>query len=373
MQGIKTLLLETEKDFDRNFRGDTVHPSTMEVLDQLDLVKGLMKFPHTKVDLFQINKQKLVNISSLKSKFNYVTLLHQKDLLKYLTDKAKKFPSFTLLMQTNAQELIKKGEKVVGVKCLQKGKWLTVKADLIIGADGRFSKMRKEGDFKSKSKSVPMDVLWFKLPKNKNDKNLSSGGKLGKGSMLVVLEREEHWQLGYIIAKGEYSELKEEGFPKFKKEFLSLAPNFKDRINLIKGWKNVSLLNVESSLVKRWYRDGLLLIGDAAHVMSPVGGVGINYAVKDAVTTANLLSKAIKNGTLTTRDLAKVQRSRKLPTQLIQHFQSFAQSKILSPTLHEKSIPLPVKILFKFPYIQNILARIIGIGFKRVLIDKSIL
>lgn len=368
MHGVDTILLESEDDFDRNFRGDTVHPSSMEILEQLGLAEKLLKLPHTKAESIQFNGKKVVDFKHIPSKYKYITLLHQKDFLAFIAKQTKKYKNFKLMMGTNAQKLIKKGEKTIGVECLKDGKWIKIHADLVVGADGRFSRMRKEGGFKQTSNATPMDVLWFRMPKDpKKDKGLTSGARLGKGHLFVMLEREDYWQIGFIIEKETYGEMREEGIKAFQKDVVSLAPFLKERIKAIKDWKGtVSLLTVESTMVKQWYRDGLLLIGDAAHVMSPVGGVGINYAIKDAVTAANILWKPLKEKRLQTKHLAKIQKARKWPTRLIQWFQHRAQNQVLDPTLHFEKPPLWIRTLGKIPAVRRFMARIISLGFKRV-------
>jgi 2-polyprenyl-6-methoxyphenol hydroxylase-like FAD-dependent oxidoreductase len=369
-KGVKVTLLEAEKDFDRNFRGDTLHPSIMEIMDDLGLAEKLLKKPHTKVREMGANEFTLINFKEIKTKFPYITMMHQKDFLEFITKESKKFSNFNLIMNANAQQVIKKKGKIAGVRYMKGKQWKEVRARLIVGADGRFSHMRKLGEFEMEKSSPPMDILWFRIPKDaKKDKKLHTGGNIKKGKIILMLEREEYWQMGYIMGKGEYLNVRKRGLKAFQKVVTDFVPRFKGRAKqALKSWDKLSLLVVESSYVKQWYRDGLLLIGDAAHVMTPVGGVGINYAIQDAVVAANVLTQPLLGKRLKLSHLKKVQNKRKWPTKFIQTFQRIIQKKVVGKALKRelKSIPLPLKIVRKIPFIKSIPARLVGIGFWRI-------
>ncbi|MFT7184313.1 MAG: 2-polyprenyl-6-methoxyphenol hydroxylase-like FAD-dependent oxidoreductase [Oceanicoccus sp.] len=368
-EGIKVTLLESEKDFDRNFRGDTVHPSVMELMDELGFADELHKLPHTKIHKLGVEGQGSVDFTRLKSKFPYITLMHQKDFLNFMVEKAKVFSNFTLLMHSNAQKIIEKNGKVVGVEYVKKGAWTQIDADLVVGADGRFSKMRSVGNFELVSNSAPMDVLWFRLPKIENE-DFHSGGKISGGKIIVALEREEYWQMGFIIEKGSYHDIREAGISAFQDELGQMLPSFRERAKELSDWKEISLLVVESSRVTQWYRDGLLLIGDAAHVMTPVGGVGINQAIKDAVETFNQLILPLKENRLTEKDLARVQAKRIWSTRWVQLFQRTAQNQIFKKKKSNRMLVKLLRGVLKNRLINRFAAHLLAIGFKRIHLKK---
>jgi 2-polyprenyl-6-methoxyphenol hydroxylase-like FAD-dependent oxidoreductase len=373
-QNIPVMLLETHKDFDREFRGDTLHPSVMEIMEQLGIAEKLLEFPHTKMRQLTIqvggNTAALVDLSCLKTKYPYITILPQVKFLEFITAEAQRYPNFQLIMGANAQELILENKVVCGIRYRGHGGYHEVRSTLTIGADGRFSRLRQLAGFEPIKTSPPMDVLWFRLPRNPGDaKDLGVGGRAAGGHLLVLIDRLDYWQIGYVILKGSYQKLRDSGIENLQKSVAALAPEFADRADRIKDWSQISLLSVESSRIPRWYRPGLLLIGDAAHVMSPIGGVGINYAIQDAVVAANLLSTPLKNHHLHLWDLAEVQRQRELPTRIIQTFQSFGQERIIKGALDTDRQFTPPPLL-KLPIVRKILARLIGFGAIRVRLDN---
>jgi 2-polyprenyl-6-methoxyphenol hydroxylase-like FAD-dependent oxidoreductase len=369
-QNIPVILLETHKDFDREFRGDTLHPSVMEIMEQLGIAKKLLELPHTKMRRLTIqaagNTATLVDLSCLKTKYPYITILPQVKFLEFITTEAQRYPSFQLVMGANAQEMIVENGVICGIRYRGHGGYHEVRSTLTIGADGRFSRLRQLAGFEPIKTSPPMDVLWFRLPRNPDDvKDSGVVGRAVGGHLLVSIDRLDYWQLGYIILKGSYQKLRDSGIATLQKAVAELAPEFADRVEQLKDWSQISFLSVESSRLPRWYRPGLLLIGDAAHVMSPVGGVGINYAIQDAVVAANILSTPLKNHHLHLWDLAEVQRQREWPTRIIQTFQSLMQEQVIKGVLDTDRQFTPPPLL-KLPIVRKMLARLIGFGLLRV-------
>ncbi|HKV58002.1 MAG TPA: FAD-dependent oxidoreductase [Ktedonobacteraceae bacterium] len=367
-KGVSIMLLEEHMDFDRDFRGDTVHPSVMEILDEIGLADRLLQIKHTRVQGIPVQTATgtiiLADFRPLKTRFNYVAMIPQVRFLEFITGEAKRYPNFKLVMGARVEKLIEEDGYVHGVHYRGKDGWHEVRATLTVGADGRFSRLRKLAGFEPVKTSPPMDVLWFRLPR-RQDEPEESTGRLAGGHILVVLNRGDEWQVGYIIPKGGYQQIRSAGIEKLRHDVAQLLPDFADRVDFIKEWKQVSVLSVESSHLRRWYRPGLLLIGDAAHVMTPVGGVGINYAIQDATVAANILADDLKAGKLSTRNLARVQRQREWPTRLIQGFQNTVQKQVLKKALASDQ-PLTVSPLFLFllrlPIIRTLPAKFIGFG-----------
>jgi 2-polyprenyl-6-methoxyphenol hydroxylase-like FAD-dependent oxidoreductase len=363
-QGIKVTLLEAHKDFDRDFRGDTIHPSVMQIMEELGLSDRLLQLPHRKIYSLSLqtpdNTVTLANFSHLKTKYPYIVMLPQVLFLEFITQEARKHPNFTLIMGANVQELIQENGVIQGVRYRGQGGWHEVRATLTVGADGRHSKLRQLGGFISVETSPPMDVLWFRLPRQPEE--FAGGmGRFNAGKIVVMLDRGKEWQLGYVIPKGGYQELRAAGLAALKNSIIEVVPELKNRIGILQDWSHIAFLSVASSRVKRWYLPGLLLIGDAAHVMSPVGGVGINYAIQDAVVTANILTQSLKNHHVEIHDLAKVQKHRELPIRIIQAFQTLIQKRIFTPILTENKTFQP-PFLLRLPILQDIPARLIALG-----------
>jgi 2-polyprenyl-6-methoxyphenol hydroxylase-like FAD-dependent oxidoreductase len=373
-KNIPVMLLEVHKDFDREFRGDTLHPSVMEIMEQLGLADKLLEFPHTKMRRLTIqaggNTAALVDLSSLKTKYPYITILPQVKFLEFITAEAQRYPNFQLIMGANVQEIIVENGAVCGIRYRGHGGCHEVRSTLTVGADGRFSRLRQLAGFEPIKTSPPMDVLWFRLPRSPGDvKDLGVVGRAAGGHLLVLIDRLDYWQIGYVILKGSYQKLRESGIENLQKSVAQLAPELADRVELIKDWSQVSFLSVESSRLPRWYRPGLLLIGDAAHVMSPIGGVGINYAIQDAVVAANILGTSLKNDRLHLWDLAEVQRQREWPTRIIQGFQSLMQDQIIKGALDSDRQFTPPPFL-QLPILRNIPARLIAFGPTRVRVEE---
>ena len=367
-KGIPVMLLEEHLDFDRDFRGDTIHPSTMQIMDEIGLAERLLQLDHTKAYSLPVQTVTgtfaLADFRHLKTRFPYIAMIPQVHFLEFITTEAKRYPNFQLVMGARVEKLVEENGEVRGVHYRGQDGWHEVRSVLTVGADGRFSRMRRLAGFEPIKTAPPMDVLWFRLPRKAGDPE-ESGGRLGSGHILVMLNRADYWQMGYVIPKGGYQEIKAAGLEKLRQAIAELLPEFADRMECIQEWKQVSVLSVESSRLPRWYRPGLLLIGDAAHVMSPIGGVGINYAIQDAVVAANVLSEHLKAGKVPLSDLAEVQRKRELPTRIIQAFQNTIQKQVLTRVLKSDQ-PLTispfVRFLIRLPWVGDFPARLIAFG-----------
>ena len=378
-RGVSVTLLEMHKDFDREFRGDTVHPSTLEILDQLGLAEKVHKIPHSKVygPSFMTTKGLFqpFDLRRLKTKFPYILIIPQSKFLELLTSEAAHYPQFRLKMGANVYDLIRENSSVRGVRYQTSETQAEMRALLTVGADGRHSRVRHLAGFEAVKTSPPMDVLWFKLPKLGTDMDAGSGlmGSIRGGRILVVLDRFDHWQVGFVFPKGQYQQVKATGMEAMRHAIVELEPRFAEHVETLRDWQQLTLLSVESSRCPRWHLPGLLLIGDAAHVMSPVGGVGINYAIQDAVVAANILSKPLLEGRLEEKHLAEVQRQREFPTKFIQGFQTMLQKRLLAPALASTQttlqVPAFVRWLVRIPILRDLPPRLIGFGVQRVRVD----
>ncbi|MDT7808471.1 MAG: hypothetical protein QOJ70_2284 [Acidobacteriota bacterium] len=371
-KGVAVTLLEAHDDFDRDFRGDTLHPSVLELLDELGLAERLHEFPHAKIHTGALMMTQgpvtLADFRRLKTRFPYIMMLPQKDFLAFIVGEAKRYPSFRLLMGARVEALIEEGGVVRGVRCEGPDGPVELRAELTVGADGRGSRLRHLGHFEQVKTSPPMDILWFRVPRHAEDPD---GGLafFGGGHMLVMLNRGEQWQAAYVILKGSSSQVRAAGLDALRKSLADVVPQYAARFEHLEDWKQVSMLSVESSRVTRWFKPGLLLIGDAAHVMSPVGGVGINYAIQDGVVAANVLAEPLGSGTLKTEDLREVQRQREWPTRLIQSVQTRIQKRVIAAALDPRNtfkVPFAFRLLLRIPILRDLPARVIGFGFKRV-------
>ena len=379
--GVPVTLLEQHKDFDRDFRGDTIHPSTLEILDQLGLAEPLHQLRHAKIygpTLRLANSSfSPVDFRRIKTKFPYILLVPQVRFLEFLAAEAAKYPDFKLMMRANVEQLVEEDSQVRGVRYLGADGMHELRATLTVGADGRFSKLRHLAGFEPIKTSAPMDILWFRLPHIPGDLPEAEGrvlGGFGGGRMLAVFDRFDYWQVGYVFPKGGYQELRAAGLESLRQSIVGIEPHLAEHVKTLTDWHQFSLLSVESSRCPVWFKPGLLLIGDAAHVMSPVGGVGINYAVQDAVVTANLLSGPLKAGQLQVSDLAKVQQAREWPTRAIQAIQSTIQNQVLARALRGQAvtrIPWPVRAFFGIPGLRDVPARILAFGVKRVRLKEN--
>lgn len=378
-RGVKVTLLEAHKDFDREFRGDTLHPSILEILDQIGLAEPLHQLRHNKIygPTLQVagGSYSPVDFRRLKTPFPYIMLIPQTTFLEFLAAEAKKYPNFHLRMLANVGELIEGEAGVRGVRYQRTDGWHQVGARLTVGADGRFSKVRQLAGFEPVKTSPPMDILWFRLPHLPGDEHSDRlMGGFGNGRLLAVFDRLDYWQIGYVFPKGQYQRVRAAGMEAFRKSIAEIEPGFAQHVEALKVWNQCSLLSVESSRCPIWYKPGLLLIGDAAHAMSPVGGVGINYAVQDAVVATNVLVEPLMSGRVRAEDLAEVQRQRQWPTRVIQSIQSTVQTRMIASALELKGtlrIPWFVRLFFQIPVLRDIPARLLAFGIRRVHLQEE--
>ena len=368
--GVKVAVLEKHADFLRDFRGDTIHPSTLELMHQLGLIDDFLKLPHSQVERLsgQVGATTihLADFSHLPTHCKFIALMPQWDFLDFLAAHGKKYPTFDLHMRTEATALIEEGGRVVGVTAKSPDGDIDIRADLVVGCDGRHSTLRERAGFAVESLGAPMDILWFRVSRRADD-SAEAFGHMEAGMMLVMLNRNDYWQCAYVIPKGGYDKIKAKGFDAFIDNVLSLSPFLRDRVGEIKGWDDVKLLTVAVERLPRWHKPGLMLIGDAAHAMSPIGGVGINLAIQDAVAAANILAAPLKEGRVTEALLAQVQARRTMPMRVIQWLQIQIQNRVLSPVLGGTARPKPpaaAKLFNWFPVLQRIPARIIGLGVR---------
>lgn len=364
-QGISVMLLEAHRDFDRDFRGDTLQPSTMEIMAELGLADRLLQLPHTKLRSAALRALDgsvvfSPSFNHLKTRYPYVTVMPQVHFLEFVVAEAKQYPNFQLILGANVQELVEEAGMIQGVRYRGQGGWHEVRAQVTIGADGRHSRLREMAGLEAVQTAAPMDVLWFRLPRLPEDGE-GFNGRIGRGRMVALLDRTDCWQIAYVIPKGGYQQVRSAGLETLRQGIMDILPEFSERVQQLQDWHQIAFLSVESSYVRRWYRPGLLLIGDAAHVMSPVGGVGINYAIQDAVIAANVLSQPLKTTQVHASHLATVQRQRHLPTRFIQTFQSLMQQRLIKSALNEQQTFTPPAIL-QLSLLRDLLARIIGFG-----------
>lgn len=372
-QRVPVTLLEAHHDFDRDFRGDTIHPATLEAMDQLGLADRLLQLPHGKLEAMQFSSNgkitTVANFRRLKTRFPYVMILPQAKFLDFLAEEARKYPDFKLILGANVQHLIQENGATQGVRYRgADDAWHDVRAPLTVGADGRFSKVRSLCGAVPVKSSPPMDVLWFRLPREPGDPRDQITFYIGGGLFIFVLDRGEEWQVGYGLMKGKFTETKAAGLESLRANLRRQVPWVADRADTLQDWKQIVVLSVESSRVPTWHQPGLLLIGDAAHVMSPVGGVGINFAIQDAIETANMLAEPLRSGSVTESQLAEVQRRREPAVKIIQRFQGLIQDRVVKTALnpdHPFQLPLVARVLLKIPMLRDLPARMIAFGFHR--------
>jgi 2-polyprenyl-6-methoxyphenol hydroxylase-like FAD-dependent oxidoreductase len=373
--GVEVLVLEKHADFLRDFRGDTLHASTLQLLDEMGLAGRLLALPHAEAATVGVSigdsDFALADFRRLRGKYRYIAFMPQWDLLDFLTSEASRLPAFRLRMRAEAVGVLEEGGRVVGVTVRSSdGSEENVRAELTVAADGRDSTVRREAGLTPKSFGAPMDVLWFRLSKRDSDP-AQTFGRLGPNRLLVLIDRDDYWQAGLVIPNGVYGEIQRRGMDAFRTDLVALAPFFADRVGELGGWEDVRLLDVQVNRLPRWWRPGLLCIGDAAHAMSPIAGVGINLAVQDAVAAANELAEPLRDsGTLGTLPLAKVQQRRTLPTVLTQRVQRAIQDGFLSPLLAERGDrdtlrpPRLLRVLQRVPALQAVPAWFVGRGVR---------
>lgn len=366
--GVSVLVLEKHADFLRDFRGDTLHPSTLEIMHELGVLERFLQLPHQKVS--RINAQfgnlafTVADFSHLPTRCRYVAFMPQWDFLNFLVDEGRQYPAFQVRMSAEVTDLIESGGSVVGLRAHTIDGPVEVRAPLVVGADGRHSIVRKRAGLVVEEFGAPMDVLWFRLSRTSNDP-ADPMGRFDAGRIFIMLNRGDYWQCGFVIAKGSLNEVQAQGLQAFRDSVAKLAPFAADRAHELRDWDAIKLLTVQVDRLRQWYKRGLLCIGDAAHAMSPVGGVGINLAIQDAVATANLLAQPLRDGRVTESDLAKVQARRAWPTAMTQRVQLTIQNRVISRVLDSKSRlspPYALRLLARFPFLRRIPARMIGLG-----------
>ena len=368
--GVGVTVLEKHADFLRDFRGDTIHPSTLELMRELGLLEAFLKLPHSRVDHLagQIGATRvtIADFSHLPTVCRYIALMPQWDFLDFIAGHGRRYPAFDLRMRTEATGLIDEGGRVVGVRATSPDGELEICADLVVGTDGRHSTIRECADFHVESLGAPMDVLWFRLSRKEKDVS-ETFGHVEAGRMLIMLNRTDYWQCAFLIPKDGYAAVKAKGLEAFRQAVADMSPFVRDRMHEIADWDHVKLLTVAVDRLSRWHRPGLICIGDAAHAMSPIGGVGINLAIQDAVAAANILAEALRAGTVTEDTLHAIQKRREFPVRVTQRFQVIVQNNLIDRILRSNKRPRPptaVKLLQWFPVLQRIPARLVGMGVR---------
>ena len=368
--GIDVVVLEKHADFLRDFRGDTIHPSTLEIMYELGILDAFLKRPHQEVrelaGLIGDERVVIADFSHLPTHCRFIALMPQWDFLDFLAEQARRYPGFHLKMRARVTDLIMEHGRVLGLHAETPEGPLEIRADLVVGADGRHSDVRMRAGLKVEDFGAPMDVIWFRLSKRPSDGEQTLG-RIQTGVVFVTLDRGEYWQCAYVIPKGGFDLLRSKGLDAFRAAIVALNPDFADRVQEIASWDDAKLLTVTVDRLKRWSRPGLLCIGDAAHAMSPVGGVGINLAIQDAVATANLLWEPLSKGRVPAAQLASVQARRERPTKMMQAVQLFIQRRVISNVLSLTERPGPpfvVTLFNRFPFLRRFPARLIGLGFR---------
>jgi 2-polyprenyl-6-methoxyphenol hydroxylase-like FAD-dependent oxidoreductase len=365
--GVKATVLEKHQDFFRDFRGDTVHPSTLEILNELGLLKEFLELPHQEVASLAVivgdSKLKLADFSHVPARCKFVALMPQWDFLNFLSRHAQSFPSFQLLMEHEATGLMREGDRIVGVEARSKGREIQVLADLVVGCDGRHSVARAAAGLELIEHGAPIDVLWFRISRGPEDP-AQVLGSVNYGKALILINRSDYFQAGLIVEKGSFEEIKARGLDAFRADIRQIAPFLGERSNELRDWQQISVLTVQINRLRRWYRPGLLCIGDAAHAMSPAGGVGINLAIQDAVAAANLLVRPLLQRNVTEVALAAVQRRRTLPTRVTQAIQLAAHRGLARVFKNPGPIRAPwqLKAAAQIPGIQRAVGYAVGIG-----------
>jgi 2-polyprenyl-6-methoxyphenol hydroxylase-like FAD-dependent oxidoreductase len=368
--GVDVVVLEKHADFLRDFRGDTIHPSTLEVMYELGILEEFLKRPYQEVRELggQVGHDTVVmgDFTHLPTHCKFLAFMPQWDFLNFVAEQGKHYPEFHLKMQTEAVDLIEDNGRIVGVRAKTTDGPIEIRSGLTVGADGRRSMVRERAGLEVMDLGAPMDVLWMRVSRHASDPGQTLG-RAAAGKIFIMLDREEYWQCGYVIPKGAAEETRNRGMEKFREEIVSLVPFLRDRVGELRDWNDVSLLTVKVDRLKKWFRPGLLCIGDSAHAMSPVGGVGINLAIQDAVAAANILAAKLMEGNVSESDLEPVQRRREFPTRATQKLQIAIQNRVIRRVLGTSNplkLPSLLRLLRRFPVLRRIPARVIGIGFR---------
>jgi 2-polyprenyl-6-methoxyphenol hydroxylase-like FAD-dependent oxidoreductase len=369
-QGVDVVVLEKHADFLRDFRGDTIHASTLELMHELGILDEFLKRPHQEIRELagQVGAETVTlgDFTHLPTHCKFIALMPQWDFLDFVKQHASRYSTFHLRMQAEVTDVVEENGAVVGVRAQTPDGALEVRAALTIGADGRRSIVRERAGLKVMELGAPMDVMWMRISRRDSDP-AQTFGHVEAGSILVQLNRETYWQCALVIAKGRAEEIRQQGLPAFRSKIAALAPFLQDRVEELRDWKDVSLLTVAVDRLERWSRPGLLCIGDAAHAMSPIGGVGINLAIQDAVAAANLLGPILLKGTPSENELGAVQKRRNFPTRATQRLQVLIQNKVIRGVLaSDRPLTLPwlLKLFRHWPLLRRIPARMVGVGFR---------
>ena len=368
--GVAAIVLEKHGDFLRDFRGDTVHPSTLNVMDELGLLDAFLALPHQKVERLSAQfgecRLKVADFSHLPGRGRFIAMMPQWDFLNFLAEQGRRYPGFRALLNAEATGLLEESGRVIGVRVAVDGRPQEIRADLVVGADGRHSTVRAAARLVPRVLGAPMDVLWFRLSRKASDTG-ETMGRFDPGSILVLLDRGDYWQCAYVIAKGSAERVKAAGLAPFRARLAALMPFLADRLDELRSVDDLKLLTVGVERLERWWKPGLLCIGDAAHTMSPIGGVGVNLAVQDAVAAANLLTAPLRERCLTDADLQAVQDRRLWPARAVQSAQVFLQDRMIGPTLagtRPIAPPWPVRLLDAVPPLRRLPARLLGLGLR---------
>jgi len=369
-QGVDVFVLEKHADFLRDFRGDTIHPSTLEIMYELGILDEFLKRPHQKVTELggKVGSETLTiaDFTHLPTYCHFLALMPQWDFLNFITEQASRYPTFHLRMQAEVTDLIEVNGTVAGVRAKTPNGTLEIRAPLTVGADGRHSVVRERAGLKVIDLGAPMDVMWMRLSRRPTDPPQTLG-HFDRGRILFLINREDYWQCAFVIPKGTADEIRHRGLEAFRQEIAALEPFLQGRTEELSDWKQISLLTVTVDRLARWSRPGVLCIGDAAHAMSPIGGVGINLAIQDAVAAANLLGPKLRQNNVTESDLEAVQRRRSFPTRATQRFQILIQNNVIRKILgSDKTLSAPwvLKLLQRWPVLRRIPARVLGLGFR---------
>jgi 2-polyprenyl-6-methoxyphenol hydroxylase-like FAD-dependent oxidoreductase len=368
--GVEVVVLEKHADFLRDFRGDTIHPSTLEIMHEMGLLEDVLKLPHqelrTLAGLIGDTRVTLADFAHLPTRCKFIALMPQWAFLNFLAERARPYPSFKLMMRAEVTDLIFNGERVGGCRVQTPDGPLDVRAEITIGADGRHSTVRTRANLAIKNLGAPMDVLWMRLSRRASDP-AEALGHIEAGRMLVMIDRGDYWQCAFVIPKGSADQVRHRGLPEFRATIRHLSPWLGDRVEELKSWDDIKLLTVSVDRLIRWHRPGLLCLGDAAHAMSPIGGVGINLAIQDAVAAANILAVPLRRWAMTPHYLRAVQQRREWPTRVTQAIQVFVQNRVIARALSSRQTPKPplaVKLLNWVPWLRRIPARLVGLGVR---------
>ena len=366
--GVPVAVLEKHSDFNRDFRGDTIHPSTLELMYELGLLDEFLKQPHQEARELRAvvngHAVPVADFTKLPTHCKFIAFMPQWDFLNFLSSHAKRFPTFQLHMETEVMDLLMEGSRVIGVRAKTPRGELDVRADLVIGADGRHSIVNTRAGFERREFGVPIDVLWMRISRKREDPK-QTFGFFQQGRLLVLLDRDDYWQAGFVIPKGQFDEIKARGLEQFQNDIVGFASFLRDRVGELDDWSKIKLLTVQVNRLRHWCCEGLLCIGDSAHAMSPAGGVGINLAIQDAVATANLLAEKLLRGPVHVGDLRTVQARREWPTRLIQGMQIFIHRRVVTGRASSKGktpLPFVFRLLKWFPILRQLPARFVGLG-----------